>query len=376
MARSARVSLPWLLAVLVLAQPKGFEGAPERGHVEFLPELGSNESQVYRWVGQILYNETDWTVTPKERRSDCPPLQDGEPVAHAFCDGEFHPHWPHTTDHLYQCWHFFEKFPSAQRVMFSSIPNLHGLVIGKLAALNVSIFKGMPGPACTHDLVLRRRPGSSRSGWHNDEPGSNFIDVKDGTTLRRQFLRHLVSHKLHPRFSRAAHSDEPHAMRQVKIGIVNRRGSRRLLNPEVVYDAFIQHSRRTEIHTVDDMEDLGSVENQCLFFNQMDIIVTGHGAQLTNLVCSIPCTVVLEVYPPGYFLPGFFNPFAAALQLETYGIYMGADGYKDTDPCSTDWGCQGKARMKNIHVPAVIQKMPPLLLKTWHECCKDGHCHA
>eukprot|EP00667_Euglena_gracilis_P021977 EG_transcript_24258 len=267
MARSGP-SWHWLLAGLMLSLPQGFEGSSPRGYAEFLPELSTNESQVYRWVGQILYNETDWKVTPKERRSDCPPLQEGEPVAHAFCDGELHPHWPHTTDAVYQCWYYFDKFPGAKRVMFTSIPNMPGSLLGKMAALNITIMRGMPEPACANDVVFRRQPGTSRSGWHNDEPGSNFISVESANSFRGHFLRHLAHHKLKPRFSRAPPSGEPHAMRQVRIGIVNRRGSRRLLNPEMVYEAFLQHSRRTEVHTVDDMADLGSVENQCLFFNQ------------------------------------------------------------------------------------------------------------
>eukprot|EP00668_Euglena_longa_P005155 GGOE01006057.1.p1 GENE.GGOE01006057.1~~GGOE01006057.1.p1 ORF type:complete len:381 (+),score=103.49 GGOE01006057.1:44-1186(+) len=380
MPRALTIATHSILAVLLLQERIAAEDSnirSNRGHVEFIPELCTNESQVYRWVGQTLHSPEDWTVSPKDKAGECPPGSDQEPVMHAFCSGNFHPHWPHTTDLVYNCWYFFEKHPNAKKVMFSPIPNLAESLMEKMNVLNISVLREMPPPACTNDVVFQRR-SSGRSGWHNDEPGSNFISVESASTLRRHLLRHLRSRGLRPRFSRAVHNGAPHhaPQEQIKIGILNRRGSRRLLNPELVFEAFANHTRRIEIHTLDDMMDLPTFESQCLWMNEMDIIISPHGAQLTNLVCALPCTVVVEAFSPQYFIPGFFNPFSAALRLETFGVYMGADGYTDTDACYLQQECQRAARLKHVRMPDVFRQMPPLLFNAWHKCCKGDGCHA
>jgi len=41
------------------------------------------------------------------------------------------------------------------------------------------------------------------------------------------------------------------------------------------------------------------------------VIISPHGAQLTNLIFARPCTVVVELYPRHYFMPGFYLSLAA-----------------------------------------------------------------
>eukprot|EP00669_Euglena_mutabilis_P006860 TRINITY_DN232_c0_g1_i1.p2 TRINITY_DN232_c0_g1~~TRINITY_DN232_c0_g1_i1.p2 ORF type:complete len:149 (+),score=27.53 TRINITY_DN232_c0_g1_i1:821-1267(+) len=148
-----------------------------------------------------------------------------------------------------------------------------------------------------------------------------------------------------------------------------------MMNPELVYKAFIDHLPNAHITTLLDAKYLPSFLEQCQWVNQMDIIVAPHGAQLTNLVCAAPCTVLVEVYPPKYFIPGYFGPMANALGLETFVVYPGKDGYADTDPCCKDeQNCARQARVSKVEVPHGFEKLPPLLLKARKQCCAQQKC--
>ena len=57
--------------------------------------------------------------------------------------------------------------------------------------------------------------------------------------------------------------------------------------------------------------------------SQVDILVSGHGAQLTNIHYMQPCGAVLEIFPPGYWIPHFFGPLAASAQLQHASLYTG-----------------------------------------------------
>ena len=64
----------------------------------------------------------------------------------------------------------------------------------------------------------------------------------------------------------------------------------------------------------------GSLRDQALEMHNADIIISPHGAQLTNLAFIRPCTAVLELFPRGYYL-GYFQP----LVLSAGGVSF--DGY-------------------------------------------------
>ena len=50
---------------------------------------------------------------------------------------------------------------------------------------------------------------------------------------------------------------------------------------------------------------------QALWVHAHDIIVAPHGAGLSNVVFARPCTVVLELYPKHFYLPGFYLPLVS-----------------------------------------------------------------
>lgn len=82
---------------------------------------------------------------------------------------------------------------------------------------------------------------------------------------------------------------------RVRVGIVNRRASRRILGWERLANALASYSSSAiSVTVVDDLGDLSFLEAANWVHNK-DVIITPHGGQNSNLIWATPCTVVLEV---------------------------------------------------------------------------------
>jgi len=357
------------------------------GRLEPIAELCNETVFMGRWLGQNLGCADDFVIKTLKKAEGCPESGSTE-IDNVYCETDIfghhqiHPHWAHTTDTIYACWYFFEKYSKANWTVFNGFPNLDYATLGyKLHLFGIQERNGMPPPACTNDLHIHRKPGKGKSGWHHEEGGSNFVTMESAAAYRDRWLNILKKHSKvqhsDPKGRDSQHLSHRHetTMNSIQIGILNRHGSRQMMNPEVVYKAFIDHLPNAHITTLLDAKYLPSFLEQCQWVNQMDIIVAPHGAQLTNLVCAAPCTVLVEIYPPKYFIPGYFGPMANALGLETFVVYPGKDGYADTDPCCKDeQNCARKARVSKVEVPHGFEKLPPLLLKARKQCCAQQKC--
>ena len=132
-----------------------------------------------------------------------------------------------------------------------------------------------------------------------------------------------------------------------RIGILNRGGTRSILNADELAQALVHaayrkettnnHSTTTKIDfyprllpiTVTYFEDKPFLE-QVTYFREHDIIISGHGAQLTGLVFmpndatedeSKSCKHLMELFPKGYGLPFFFGSLAVQSGIAHSYVY-------------------------------------------------------
>ncbi|KAJ1457757.1 hypothetical protein M885DRAFT_562677 [Pelagophyceae sp. CCMP2097] len=87
---------------------------------------------------------------------------------------------------------------------------------------------------------------------------------------------------------RAAGLAAPASVGAVRVGVLDR-ANQRSWGAEAL--AFVRAAQAAWIHA-------------------HDVIVSPHGAQLSSLVFARPCTVVVEIFPTGFYLPGFYSMLA------------------------------------------------------------------
>jgi hypothetical protein len=119
----------------------------------------------------------------------------------------------------------------------------------------------------------------------------------------------------------------------------------------------------------------GALNEQAMEIHNADIIISPHGAQLTNLAFIYPCTAVLELFPRGYYL-GYFQP----LVLSAGGIAL--DGYPwDRNPLEDtaaeligDFKTRKWLRKSHIHAsPDSILRVLPSVISQIISCRRGGN---
>jgi hypothetical protein len=71
-----------------------------------------------------------------------------------------------------------------------------------------------------------------------------------------------------------------------------------------------------------------SFSSQYTALSEVDIVISVHGAQLTNLIFMKPCSIIIEVFPWLYNIPSFFGSLATSTDILHYSWE------------ETPWNCQ------------------------------------
>ena len=107
----------------------------------------------------------------------------------------------------------------------------------------------------------------------------------------------------------------------LRIGILNREHTGRLLE-----SATLVTSLRTAFPMAlveEKYFENVSFPDQAQWMHRMDVVISPHGAQLTNALFLRPCTVVLEIFPMNYYVPGYFSTLVTAVGGLTFVAYPG-----------------------------------------------------
>jgi hypothetical protein len=204
-------------------------------------------------------------------------------------------HFPHQMQLLLRCFSYWQAKKVASPVLISKStrkgPFLEGFYNSLQQVFQVRVIDSALNDASVKPL----EPGTvSEDGFLVQSP----IHVK---TLRDSILRHHG-------FTTSA---EDSCTRDPTIGIVNRHNKRKWLNTDVIPANVMTDFRSS------------SYLEQIRFMSEVDILISPHGAQLSSLFFMKPCSSVLELYPPGLYIPFFYGTLASAANVSHSVLYTG-----------------------------------------------------
>merc|ERR1711862_1018775 len=87
---------------------------------------------------------------------------------------------------------------------------------------------------------------------------------------------------------------------------------------------------------------------QALAMHDSDIIITTHGAQLTNLAYIKKCTAIVELFPKNYYLYFYQSLTSIAGGIHYEGYLSGSNRWKDTLPGISNYTVRNRDRSKPI----------------------------
>ena len=251
-------------------------------------------------------------------------------------------HFPHASQALIPCWSWFQKIKRARNNHLpASVTRAHThcgfylkdglgdfvrpkkwisqLIRHMGCTITVSepktgistgncTRKGAPNCTAIHETLVYRLP-------FDDYYKMKYFDrPDDAAALRTKILQ-------------SVHFADTLRTSTARIAIVDRKRTRRILNLQSMVASLEAAFPNAMIET-GYMEDMTPRE-QFVFWSQHDIIVTGHGAAMTNAIFLPPgnASAVVELFPPHYYPAYFFSNLLTSAGIRGYGYFNGVADY-------------------------------------------------
>jgi hypothetical protein len=157
-----------------------------------------------------------------------------------------------------------------------------------------------------------------------------------------------------------------------RIAILNRRkaNGRSILNSEKLVKAISNATGQKDSSiSVTYFEGDVTFRDQVPLFQQVDILLSPHGAQLAGAAFLAPCSQLLEVFPHNYVIPAFFGSLAANVGASYAYLYL-----SDRPPANdtnTNLSDRVRARATNL-CPSTTTIVDAIqeLIQDWRQCCQ------
>jgi len=314
-------------------------------------------------------------------------------------------HFPHLMQNLYPCWSLWQHFPDAEHVFFLGDTMDKNMINGSvLGATTLKLFEAenisfITMPKKPYIEEFKDRPNELlfvggkivSSHWDVVEAGGYRAPHKDDMSDFRTHVLNLFgldryvnqvcgmtsqsdAHEASPKLLRtngkADTGDGSNAptRRPPRIVIANRFKTRKLLGAHNISVLLQEELNLPYTPPIFFIEHLPA-EQQLELFSNIDILLTPHGAMLTNIPFMPRCSSVIEVIPRAYPLGRYFGTLAAISGVNHSYVYLGEDLVADTVGWRTR-KLQARARSFPLCAPvhALIEAVK-IQVDQWHQCC-------
>ncbi|KAJ1622885.1 hypothetical protein T492DRAFT_1059327 [Pavlovales sp. CCMP2436] len=282
-------------------------------------------------------------------------------------------HFPHSAQNLLPCWSFFSAHKRLKPVLLVESPALVGSsswTRGLLELMGCEIATSLP-PACAIVGTLRAFPPT---GWPSNE--MRWVSTpSDLPSLAGRFERSsLGSLPAMP---------QPSGARSIRVGLLLRTGGRRFAFEQEIVARIREALPRARLNATT-FDNLSFIE-QAAWLHSHDLILSAHGAQNMNFIFARKCASILEVFPPRYYLPGFYLTAAQAAGAVTFVAFSNAEEARTNPPASglskKDERQAYKSRRRSRHAaleisPESMARALQLMLKAHCDCVRRGRLAA
>lgn len=286
-------------------------------------------------------------------------------------------HFPHFLQQAYPCWSLLQRFRPTGKHFYMVIPAKplrHSQYIRsfldaiKRSSLNVKVIYGngsfsLHRDGCSDDSTsILATKAFSDTGW--DRPVKYFMNhTADLAQLQKAVLGSSF---------RAGPSSLVPLLQTMNILILDRKGSTRdwvfATNAKDLFE--LKLGGDATVNYIETFSGL-TLQKQAKAMHSADIIVSPHGAQLSNLVYIRPCTVVIELFPRNYYLQFYQALVVSANGVSYDGYPVGVNKVEET---RTMLAGDKRAETRDVRIltsPVSILEALPGLISASSQCRSD-----
>lgn len=282
-------------------------------------------------------------------------------------DGKFmYVHFPHFMESIFACWSWWQAHP-LQRPALLMPPNWQAI---RNELLNRAPFiKGVVDFLIAENVLIVGDPDILNANQEMAQAlpteGLRMARPADAKSFKDRMLASLALERPVP-LNHTCLS----ATTSPRIAILNRKRDRVLLNAVNLARALEAELRISHIPILY-IEGTTFREQVKLFSSSFDILITPHGAALTNIVFMPNCGGVLEIMPFGYRFQAYFGLLAPTIGLAHGYVYIGENFANETAYWTATFQRRGIARRINQcpRVETVVEGVH-LYVKKFRECCR------
>jgi len=297
-------------------------------------------------------------------------------------------HLPHWLQIVYRCWSWWALHNATHQAVLEiplesqsywneallRSPLAEGLWIDMKEALSIVVIQQDNVTNSTQDKELRAMPIVKDTPWFPTVETAHVLrDYVVGKNFPERPLSGCKNSSAHFQYKNPLENVSIPISTQIshaRIGILDRQGTRNLLNHEDIVSAL---QKLTSTPVLYKTFEGASYLEQIDFYSSVDILVTPHGAQMSGVPFMPSCGGVLELLPQYYHIHAFFGPLSVSSGLESSYLYL-----SDGDPAgemrnafeSHEFRKKVRAVSLCPQVSSIVNSVLALLDK-WESCCAE-----